>query len=174
MNGPEKIDSQSIDSLDVLEDRLGYKFKQIDNLITALCHSSFAFEQTQKPRQDNEVLEFIGDSVLDLAVGEILLEKFAEVREGELTKMRASLVNETSLAGIARDLDLGGYISLGKGEEGTGGRDKPSILACAYEAVLGAVFVDSGYEVARDIVSRQFLPIISRGKKDHAPGRCQE
>lgn len=165
MSDTKNKDEQTYDSLTVLEDGLGYIFQQRSHLQTALCHSSFAFEQTTNPQQDNEVLEFIGDAVLDLAVGEILLKKFAEVREGELTRMRASLVNEASLAALASDLDLGDYISLGKGEEQTGGRDKPSILACAYEAVIGAVFVDNGYEAARDIVIRQFLPLILRGKQ---------
>ncbi len=170
--------AQSGQSLDGLQSQLGYSFQQSSHLQTALCHSSFAFEQTHGIQENNEVLEFVGDAVLDLAVGEILFTTFPNVREGELTRMRAFLVNEASLASLARDLDLGAYIALGKGEEGTGGRDKPSILACAYEAVIGAVFVDGGYEAARKIVFRQFSSLISRGKQTmleaDAKSRLQE
>jgi ribonuclease-3 len=156
--------------LDELQERLGYRFNELARLLTALIHSSFAFEHTRKPLRDNEVLEFLGDAVLDLAVGKALFEAFPGVSEGELTRMRAALVNEGRLAEMALVLGLQDALLLGKGEEATGGRAKPSILSCAYEAVVGAVFVDGGYEAARLLTERQFVTLISRGSQSMLQG----
>jgi ribonuclease-3 len=165
-------------SLALCEERMGYRFKEASHLLTALIHSSFAFEQVGKVLRDNEVLEFLGDAVLDLAVAKALFVAFPAAPEGELTRMRAALVNETSLAALATEIRLGDFLLLGKGEENTGGRTKPSILSSVYEAVLGAVFVDGGYEAARVLVERQFAPLFAQGKRimlqTDAKSRLQE
>lgn len=161
-----------------LQERLGYRFHEERHLLTALIHSSFAFEQSSKLLRDNEVLEFLGDAVLDLAVGKALFEAFPGASEGELTRMRAALVNEGSLADLARILGLNDAILLGKGEETSGGRGKSSILSCVFEAVVGAVFVDGGYEKARLLSEGQFAALIARGRQSmlqsDAKSRLQE
>lgn len=134
-----------------LESRLGHRFERPEHLTTALTHRSFAPDVP-----NNETLEFLGDAVLGLAVSDLLMQRFPEAREGELSKMRAALVNAEVLAGKARDLDLGACLRVGKGEEKSGGREKESILAAAYEAVLGAVYVDGGYEAGRRVVEASF------------------
>ena len=131
--------------------RLGYRFTSVDTLTIALTHRSVGGE-----RRNNETLEFLGDAVLALVVAELLMERHPNAREGELSKLRAGLVNAQSLAGKARVLALNEWLSLGKGEEKTGGRNKESILAAAYEALLGAVFLDGGYEAVRDVIRRGF------------------
>jgi ribonuclease-3 len=147
-----------------LETRLGYRFQARERLLTALMHSSFVMEHGGEQLRNNEVLEFLGDAVLDLAVGMSLLQTFSDASEGELTRMRAALVNEGSLAGLAVDLRLDEAIFLGKGEEASGGRRKSSILSCAFEAVIGAVFVDGGYEAAREVAELQFASLVAQGK----------
>jgi len=136
-----------------LEEKLGYKFKNIDLLCNALTHSSYANE-VRNGVTSNERLEFLGDSVLSIIVSEFIYEKFANLPEGELTKLRASLVCEKSLCGFSRELDLGKYLRLGKGEEKGGGRNRDSILADAFEAVLAAMYLDGGFNVAKNHVLR--------------------
>jgi len=148
--------------LNALSQRLGYTFKDPRLLELAVVHSSFAFEQAGSCRDNNERLEFLGDAVLDLAVGALLYERFPERREGELTRIRSALVNEAQLARVARALELGDFLLLGKGEEATGGREKPSILACAFEAVCGAIFLDGGFDAAREFISRHFTSWIEK------------
>lgn len=143
------------ESLLSLEERIGYRFKDPALLARALVHSSFAFEHPAVG-QHNETLEFLGDSVLDLTLGSILIARFPELREGKLTRIRAALVNEGCLADMARQIRLGDHLLLGRGEESSGGRDKPSILSCAYEALLGAIHLDGGYGIALDFVRRWF------------------
>ncbi len=134
-----------------LEARLGHRFVRPEHLATALAHRSHA-----SGAPNNEKLEFLGDAVLGLAISDLLMTRFPEAREGELSKMRAALVNAEVLAQKARELDLGRWLRLGKGEEKTGGREKTSILAAGYEALLGAVYLDGGSEAARRIVAAQF------------------
>ncbi len=148
-----------------LEQVLGYRFTNLRLLQKALIHSSYAFEQSQVGN-NNETLEFIGDAVLDLTVGHILFSRFQMMREGELTRLRAALVNETHLALMARELDLGRFLCLGKGEEASNGRNKSSILSCAYEAVIGAVFEDGGYTIVNGLVERFFIPTIESKKEE--------
>jgi ribonuclease III len=136
-----------------LGDRLGYHFHDEELLRRSLTHRSFAGGDTVR---DNEQFEFLGDAVLSLAMSELLLRRFPERSEGDLSKMRASLVNESILARKASELGLGEDLLLGKGEERTRGRDKPSILAAGYEAVLGAVFLDGGFAEAQKLVARHF------------------
>lgn len=143
------------DDLARLQDRLGYRFQDIHLLQQALVHSSFAFER-MRPGGDNEILEFLGDAALDLAVGCLLHRHFPALREGQLTRRRAALVNETSLAAMARTLELGESLHLGRGEEASRGRGKSSILSSAYEAILGAVFLDGGFPATLELVRRHF------------------
>lgn len=140
------------------EKRLGYFFKNRILLRQALCHSSHVFEQGGRTQDNNETLEFIGDAVLDLVVGHLLFRTYPEMDEGQLTRLRAALVQESHLAVMARAMGLGSLLYLGKGEDSTGGRDKPSILSCAFEAVFGAVFVDGGYESARKVAEEHLRP----------------
>lgn len=160
-----------------LEGHLNYRFTDLRLLQKALIHSSYAFEQDQIGT-DNEVLEFIGDAVLDLVIGHTLSTRYPSMREGELTRIRASLVNETHLAEMARSIGLGTYLCLGKGENASSGRNKSSILSCAYEAVIGAVFEDSGYENVAELIQRLFNSEIENKKKDlllvDAKSRLQE
>jgi ribonuclease-3 len=129
----------------------------------ALTHRSFAYENGGLPT--NERLEFLGDSVLGLIVTDTLFRQYPDLPEGQLAKLRAAVVNMRALAGVARGLRLGDYVRLGKGEEGTGGRDKSSILADTLEAVLGAVYLDCGLHEADALVHRLFDPVIARSAR---------
>jgi len=129
----------------------------------ALTHRSFAYENGGLPT--NERLEFLGDSVLGLIVTDTLFREYPDLPEGQLAKLRAAVVNMRALAGVARGLQLGSYVRLGKGEEGTGGRDKSSILADTLEAVLGAVYIDRGLAEADALVHRLFDPVIARSAR---------
>jgi ribonuclease III len=133
-----------------VEAALGHTFVRPEHLEVALTHDSFG------DAPDNEKLEFLGDAVLELAVSDLLMSRFPAAREGELSKMRASLVNAETLARKARELGLGQWLQLGKGEERSGGRDKPKILGAAYEALLGAIYLDGGYEAARRVIDGHF------------------
>lgn len=144
-----------------LQERIGYRFRDLHLLQLSLVHSSFAFERLDDGRH-NETLEFLGDAVLDLTVGFILFTRFPEMREGKLTRIRSALVNEGGLAERAREIDLGFHLLLGKGESASHGRDKSSILSGAYEALVGAIFLDGGYETALTFVRRFFEPHINR------------
>ncbi|CAG35974.1 ribonuclease III [Desulfotalea psychrophila] len=159
------------------EKKINYKFIDLRLLQKALIHSSYAFEQAQAGK-NNERLEFVGDAVLDLVVGNALYRRFPEMREGELTRLRAALVNEGHLATMARKINLGYFLCLGKGEDNSKGREKSSILSCAYEAVIGAIFQDGGYDAVAALVERFFLPVIDRRKEDlllaDAKSRLQE
>ena len=129
----------------------------------ALMHRSYAYENGGLPT--NERLEFLGDSVLGLIVTDTLFCSYPDLPEGQLAKLRAAVVNMRALAGVARGLDLGSYVRLGKGEEGTGGRDKSSILADTLEAVIGAVYLDQGLPAADALVHRLFDPVIARSAR---------
>ena len=131
-----------------LEERIGYRFRRPELLATALTHRSVAAERPAGEAEDNERLEFVGDAVLGLAAARHLAEEHPAAREGELTRMRAALVGEPALATAARDLGLGERLRFGRGEERSGGREKPSILAGALEALVGAVFLDGGWRSA--------------------------
>ncbi|HKZ46191.1 MAG TPA: ribonuclease III, partial [Thermodesulfobacteriota bacterium] len=126
----------------------------------ALVHRSFLNEKVDQNIQNNERLEFLGDAVLSTAISHLLIEKFPDADEGRLSKFRARLVNESTLAKLAMAIELGRFLLLGKGEELTGGRGKPSILSDAYEAVIAAVYLDGGFERAFSLVSSQFSMLI--------------
>lgn len=149
---------------DELEKIIGYAFKNKDLLEQALTHSSYSNENRRMKWQSNERLEFLGDAVLELSVSNYLFEKYPEMAEGELTKLRASIVCEPTLALCSRQIGLGGQLLLSKGEENTGGRNRDSITSDAMEALIGAIYCDGGFEPARDFIDRFILQDIDKKK----------
>ena len=143
--------------LKALENRIGYEFRNRNLLILALTHSSYANEKKLGKAGCNERLEFLGDAVLELISSDFLYKKFTQIPEGELTKKRASLVCEPSLAYCARDFGLPQYLLLGKGEDMTGGRNRDSIVSDATEALLGAIYLDGGFTNAKEFIHRFIL-----------------
>jgi len=141
-----------------VEAALSVSFHDRKLLLEALTHRSSLVKDTDPGIQSNERLEFLGDAVLQLCISDILMRQYPGESEGELTKLRASLVNEATLAAIASRRRLGRFLHLGKGEDAAGGRKKRSILADAFEAVAGAVYLDQGYEEARTWITRMFSP----------------
>lgn len=154
------------DAVQALEERLGYVFLDRGLLDAALTHPSALPVGALRA---GEQLEFLGDAVLDLVVADLLLRHFPDLDEGELSKRRATLVRTVTLAGKARGLGLDEALRLGRGEDRSGGRDKESILADVYEAVLGAVFRDGGFARVRTVISRHFADDIARGGTAGAP-----
>ncbi len=153
--------------------KLGLKFKKEHWLELALVHKSHGNENRADfppDQRDNERLEFVGDAVLDLVVSEMLFEQYKEVPEGELSKMRAGLVNERTLAEISMSLGLGNYLMLGKGEENTGGREKESILASTLEALIAAVYFDGGYAAADKWIRKIFTGRVIDERTDSVHG----
>ncbi len=143
------------------ENIIGYKFNNKDTLLLALTHSSYANEHNLGKFECNERLEFLGDAVLEFFISRYIYLKYPELPEGELTKLRASAVCESSLAKKAADIHLGDYLFLGNGEEITGGRTRESILADAFEAVIGAVILDGGIESAEKYIMRTMESVVS-------------
>ena len=139
-----------------LEAILDYAFRDRSRLESALTHKSYVNENPSWGRPDNERLEFLGDAVLDLVVGHLLMDAAPERNEGELSKTRASIVNELGLADVALELGLGEWLFLGRGEEQSGGRRKPSVLADACEALVAAVYLDGGFEASFGVVRKLF------------------
>ncbi len=154
-------------NLSKLQEKIGYRFNSIELLRQALTHRSFSAENNQE--KDNERLEFLGDAVLELTISHILYEKFPCLSEGELTKMRAGLVNELSLAELSNKITLGKYIRLGKGEEKSGGRKKSSILSDTMEAILGAIYLDGGFKRAFEVIEKLFLNKIEQENFEQKP-----
>lgn len=151
--GPETPRAEEHDgALGAVEELLGYRFADRGLLLQSLCHKSFANERGWPLIESNERLEFFGDSVVELAVTHLLFEDFPDYTEGDLTKLRATLVCGVALARVAEKMGLGAFMLLGKGEDVTGGREKRSILAGTFEAVVGALYLDAGFEVARGMV----------------------
>ena len=148
--------------LKALENRIGYEFRNRNLLILALTHSSYANEKKLGKAGCNERLEFLGDAVLELISSDVLYARFPQIPEGELTKKRASLVCEPSLAYCARQFGLPEYLLLGRGEDMTGGRMRDSIVSDATEALLGAIYLDGGFERAREFVLKFILNDIER------------
>lgn len=146
--------------LSKLEKKLSYKFKDKNLITEACCHSSFVNEHPYEQTGDNERLEFLGDAVLSLVIGHLLIKQYPDLPEGDLSRMRANLVNETQLAKIAKKIDLGKHLRLGKGEIQTKGREKKSILADAFEAVIAAIYLDGGFESAFEFIKEQFSRLI--------------
>ena len=144
-----------------LEVRLGYRFKQPTLLSTALTHPTFVHENPQLVVDDNQRLEFLGDAVIGLVVGDLLMDHFPDGREGDLTRIRAALVSEKSLAALARQLGLGDFLRMGRGEALSGGQEKPSILADAMEALMAAIYIDGGFQSAYAVIAEAFVPLLS-------------
>ncbi len=153
-----------------LEEILGYKFKEPKLLDRALTHKSYANENKNinHDQEDNEKLEFLGDAVLDLVVGDFLFERYPQDTEGGLSKKRASIVNEEILFELARDLELNKLLKLGKGEILTGGAMKPRLLSSALEALVGAIYLDGGFDFAKLFIGKVFLPLFDKvcGEED--------
>jgi ribonuclease-3 len=158
------------DTPKALDRMLGIRFRDSELRETALTHRSYAFENGLA--SNNERLEFLGDAVLGIVVTDMAFREFLDMPEGELAKLRAAMVNMGALAEVARDLGLGRFIHLGKGEEMSGGRDKSSILADAVEALLGAIYLDRGLDTARKLIVRLFRPrmiayVRGEGERDY-------
>jgi ribonuclease III len=158
-----------------VEDLLQYSFADKRLIEEALRHSSFVNEAPEAGLRDNERLEFLGDAVLNLVVGHILMERYTKLSEGDLSRMRSALVNEQQLAKVARRLDLGAHIRLGKGEAQTGGHEKSSILAGTIEALIAAVYIDGGFGAAFAITQAMFLPLVRQMEraKEHIDFKSQ-
>ena len=141
---------------------LDYSFEDKKLLSQAFRHPSYVYEKDEPRVSDNQRMEFLGDAVINLAISHLLMESFHEMKEGELSKYRASLVSESGLYPIACDLQIGDYLLLGKGEERTQGRNKPSILTDALEALIGAVYLDGGFSVALRVIAKLFSPVLDK------------
>ncbi|MBU6376481.1 MAG: ribonuclease III [Bdellovibrionales bacterium] len=153
--------------LELLQRRLGYFFGDRGILIQSLTHTSYGHEHhPEKPlaQRDNERLEFLGDAILDVIVSDLLLENFPSASEGQLSKMRAAVVNEKTLAHVAKTVYLQECLRLGKGELQTGGNQKPSILSSAFEAVIAAIYIDGGYHAVYPVVRHLFAPLFADEK----------
>lgn len=153
-----------LNKIQKLEHRIKYQFQNIELLETALRHSSYVNEHRMNRLDCNERLEFLGDAVLELVSSEHLFQNYPQMPEGELTRLRASLVCEPTLAFCARELGLGEYLSLGKGEEMTGGRHRDSVTSDAMEAVIGAIYLDGGFANAKEFILRFVLNDIEHKK----------
>jgi ribonuclease III len=154
------MDKKRLDLLHDLERKITYRFRDINLLSTALTHRSYVNENQQQAVSDNERLEFLGDSVLGLCVSDLIIKKYVNSPEGTLTQVRAALVNEKHLAQLARNLQIGDCLLLGRGEENSDSRDKDSFLANAFEAVIAAVYLDSGFDNVRTIITTLIEPLL--------------
>jgi len=153
---PKTMNKERRKQLKQLQKQLSYSFKKISRLDQAFIHKSFANENPERNLEDNERLEFLGDAVLDLIISHIIMDEFPRYSEGDLTKLRSSLVNERKIAELSRELELGNYLLLGKGEDSTKGRNKNSILADTYEAVIAAIYLDGGYKKTFKVLKKHF------------------
>ncbi|MGO8988455.1 MAG: ribonuclease III [bacterium] len=154
------MDEERLASLKELEGRLSYRFKEIKWIDQALTHKSFIYETNHPEKGANEVLEFLGDSVLNLAVSYLLLHRFPDAQEGTLSMIRSQLVKRSFLASLSKDLQLEGYLLLGKSQQSNGGMQKSSILANTYEALIGAIFMDAGFNRTLEIIQEHFEPYL--------------
>ncbi|MDM8000603.1 MAG: ribonuclease III [Dehalococcoidia bacterium] len=161
-----------------LQSRLGITFSDVHLLQQAFVHRSYLNENPEFKLGSNERLEFLGDALLSLVIAEFLFREFPDFSEGELTKLRSDLVRQDSLARLASSLGLGDYLYLGQGEEKGGGRKRARNMACTFEALVGAAFVDQGFEASRDLILRLFSPAIrearQRGQASDCKSRLQE
>jgi ribonuclease III len=149
-----------------LEGRIGWSFNDKTLIDRALTHRSYSNENATAANGDNEKLEFLGDAVLQLIISDFLMKKLPDYTEGQLSKLRASIVNESSFADLSRTFQIGDYLLLGKGEEASGGRKKPSILADTFESVIAAIYLDAGFEQTRFVVHAIIAPLVGEGKQD--------
>ncbi len=159
------------DDFAALEDRIGYRFGHPELLERALTHRSLANEDATGGILDNESLEFLGDSVLGFTIADTLFRRFPEYDEGQKSKVKSLLVSTPTLAKLARQLHLGDFLMLGRGEEKTGGRRKQALLADGYEALIAAIYVDGGIDAARAFIMREFEPLIDEVRRPDFGGR---
>ncbi|WP_275899531.1 ribonuclease III [Bacillus piscicola] len=161
------LSKEDRDKLYAMLEKLGLSFNDEKLLIQAFTHSSYVNEHRIRSIHDNERLEFLGDAVLELAVSQHLFKRFATMSEGEMTKLRAAIVCEASLAVLAEELQFGDLVFLGKGEEMTGGRQRPALLADVYEAFVGALYLDQGIEAVYSFLEQTIYPKIDDGAFSH-------
>ncbi len=159
------MDKDRMKNLKGLAKALGHAFGDVTLLDLALTHGSYANEAPDMAGEDNERLEFLGDAVLQLGISDMLMEHFPAYDEGELSKARAFMVSEQSLAGMARRYEIGDFILLGKGEEKAAGREKDSILGDAFESIIGAIYLDGGHEAAFSFIRRVFRSVVDEWEK---------
>lgn len=164
------LEEKRLEELAGICSRLGYFFKDMALLNKALTHRSYANENPAKGVKDNERLEFLGDSVLDLVVSRYLFFQCLEFDEGDLSRIRSQVVNEQSLARFGREISLGAYLLLGKGEESTGGREKTSLIANAFEALLAAIYIDSSFDTLYEVTVRLMQPAMDEAAFAKAEG----
>jgi ribonuclease III len=163
--GLAPMTDERLANLTNFQQTLDYLFNTIDLLDNALVHRSFVNENPALSCKDNERLEFLGDAVIGLCLSDLLVRKFPDYAEGQLSKLRAYVVSEQSLAGLARKLNIGDYLLLGRGEESSGGRTKASILSNAFEAVAAAIYLDCGFENTYKFLANVFEPLVEEGIK---------
>jgi ribonuclease III len=167
-NGKEKRVTRPNDyQFKDLQESIGVTFTNSKLLKQAFTHSSYVNEHRRKPYEDNERLEFLGDAVLELTVSKFLYQKYPMMSEGELTKLRAAIVCEPSLVAFANELNFGRFILLGKGEELTGGRERPALLADVFEAFIGALFLDKGIDTVVEFLEKYVFPKVNAGVFSH-------
>ncbi|HYK72284.1 MAG TPA: ribonuclease III, partial [Pseudoneobacillus sp.] len=167
-NGKENLFNRAKDQLfKQFQAKIGVQFADEKLLKQAFTHSSYVNEHRKKPFEDNERLEFLGDAVLELTVSQFLFKKYPLMSEGELTKLRAAIVCEPSLVAFANELFFGQLILLGKGEEMTGGRERPALLADVFEAFIGALYLDKGIETVIGFLEQNVYPKINAGAFSH-------
>lgn len=157
------MDKERTEKLRDFEKRISYTFNDISLLDNALTHRSYVNENQESLYKDNERFEFLGDAVLELCISDILMKKFPDYTEGQLSKLRACLVNEQTLSELAKHFHLGDFLLLGKGEESSGGRNKRSILSNTFEALMAAIYLDSGYEKTYRFINDLFHALIKNG-----------
>lgn len=167
MNRDRKANNKITNNLKEFQAKNGIQFHNEKLLMQAFTHSSYVNEHRKKPHDDNERLEFLGDAVLELIVSQYLFQKYPMMSEGELTKLRAAIVCEPSLVTFANELNFGDTVLLGKGEEMTGGRTRPALLADAFEAFIGALYLDQGLESATSFLEKVIFPKVDTGAFSH-------
>ncbi|GLH63284.1 ribonuclease III [Parageobacillus sp. G301] len=163
----ERINEKRRAKFKELQKKIGIFFTNEKLLIQAFTHSSYVNEHRRRPHEDNERLEFLGDAVLELTVSQYLFKKFPHMSEGELTKLRAAIVCEPSLVKFANALSFGELVLLGKGEELTGGRTRPALLADVFEAFIGALYLDQGMDAVMQFLGQTIFPKIDEGAFSH-------
>jgi ribonuclease III len=166
-NGKEMYHRAKENHFNDFQQSIGIKFENEKLLMQAFTHSSYVNEHRRKSYEDNERLEFLGDAVLELTVSQFLFKKYPLMSEGELTKLRAAIVCEPSLVSFAHELNFGKFILLGKGEEMTGGRERPALLADVFEAFIGALYLDRGIEKVLEFLENVVFPKINAGAFSH-------
>ncbi|KFN01376.1 ribonuclease III [Bacillus clarus] len=163
----KKYETKYREAFKVFQQKIGITFADEKLLIQAFTHSSYVNEHRKKPHEDNERLEFLGDAVLELTVSQYLFQKYPTMSEGELTKLRAAVVCEPSLVRFANELSFGSLVLLGKGEEMTGGRERPALLADVFEAFIGALYLDQGLDIVWGFLKGIVYPKINEGAFSH-------